>query len=589
MNRWPLLLLTLAAGLLLGWWSVQTPTPLPASAPADQFSAGRAMADVRVLAREPHPTGSAASAAVIAHLETRLAALGFATRRVVTPLPERPAKLLAKRGGNPNAPAISLIAVRPGRDPAVPAVALLAHHDSVWASPGAADDIAGVAAVLEIARAIPQATQQRDLVLVLTDAEELGLVGARAIFAPGAAADPIASHIGVLINLEARGGGGRAMMFQTGPNNGDLMRRFAAVAPHASASSLAVTLYETLPNDTDFTPVKNRGLAGLNFAFIGDAWGYHSPMMTPDRLDQGALQHLGDSALAATRDLLTAPALPARSENAVFASAPLLGIIVYAPATGWVLLAVTAGLLGLAAGLRRAEWTLGGVAMALGQAVLALVIAGLLMFGLNLLSGSVGAEYYDRLAALPRLEAVAALAALAVLLLLAAAPAGTLWDRWLAWTALCFGAALVAQILLPGAAPVMAWPALLAGVGAALGARPDAQLGAAGAAGAAGMAQVAPATLLAIPGLALGAELFHFGFLGIGGPLPFATVPLLIPVLALIAPIVPDGPAALASRRPAGLAGGAALLLAAGIALWVNLDARAASVPPYAGTEKQQG
>ena len=103
------------------------------------------------------------------------------------------------------------------------------------------------------------------------------------------------------------------------------------------------------------------------------------------------------------------------------------------------------------------------------------------------------------------------------------------------------------------------------------------------------MAQVAPAALLAIPGLALGAELFHFAFLGIGGPMPYATVPLLIPVLALLAPMLPDGPGSLGNRRPALLAGGIAVLLAACLALWVNLDERAPSVPPYAGTERSQG
>ena len=222
---------------------------------------------------------------------------------------------------------------------------------------------------------------------------------------------------------------------------------------------------------------------------------------------------------------------------------------------------------------------MGGALLALGQAVLVLIIAGVLMFGLNLLSGSVGGEYYDRLAALPRLEVVAALAAAAALLFLGAAPAGALWDRWLVWPLLCFAAALGAQIVLPGAGPVFAWPALLAALGAAIGARP----------GAAGTAQVLPAALLAIPGIALGAELFHFAFLGIGAPLPYATVPLLIPVLALIAPITPDGPTPANQRRPAVLMGAALLLLAAAIALWVSLDDRAPSVPPYAGAEKKQG
>lgn len=573
--RWPLFLLTLLVAFAWAALRIQVPAPVDADAPASQFSAGRAMADVRVLAREPHPTGTPAAAAVVSHLERRLVALGFSVRRVVTPLPERPAQRLAKWGGDPTQPAISLIALRPGADPASPAVGLLAHHDSVWASPGAADDTAGVAAALEIARAIPKASQQRDLVLIFSDAEELGLVGARAIFAEGSKGDPIAGRIGVLINLESRGGGGRTMMFETGPGNGDLVRLFAASAPDGAASSLAVTIYELLPNSTDFTPVKQRGNMGLNFAFIGEAWGYHSPLMTPDRLEQGALQHLGDSVLGVTRALLAAPQLPAARENAVFATAPLFGVIVYSAAAGWGLLAVTAGLLGLAAWWRRGEWQIGASALAFGQAVLVLVIAGLLMFGLNLLSGSVGAEYYDRLAALPRLEAVAVLAVLAALLFAASAGVGTLWDRWLAWAKFCFVIALAAQIWLPGAGPVFAWPALLAALGLAI---------AAPGSGAITLPRILPAVLLALPGLTMAGELFHFTFLGIGAPTPYGTVVLLIPALALIAPIMPTGP-----RRPALIGAAVAVSLAAGVALWVKLDAVAPSVPPYAGTEKAQG
>lgn len=573
-QHWPLFVLTLAAGLIWATIRIAPPTPLPHTAPADQFSAGRAMADVRVLAREPHPTGSAASLAVIAHLEKRLAALGFTTRRVVTPLTGRPAELLAKRGGDPTQPAISLVAVRAGADSVGPAVALLAHHDSVWASPGAADDIAGVSAALEIARAIPQAAQKRDLVLVLTDAEELGLVGARAIFAPGAAADPIAARTGVLINLEARGGGGRAMMFQTGPNNGDLVRLLAQASPNAAASSIAVTIYESLPNDTDFTPVLKRGIAGLNFAFIGEAWAYHSPMSTPDRLDQGAVQDLGEHVLGVTRALLTAPALPGPAPSAVFATAPALGLITYPPALGWLPVGVTAALLALAGWWRRAQWTLGASVLAFGQALLTVGIAGGLMWGLNLLSGSSGAEYYDRLAALPRLEIVAGLAALAALLFAASAPAGTMWDRGITWVKLCWVLALAAQIFLPGAGPIFAWPALLAATGLAIAARP----------GATGLTtQLLPAALLAIPGLTLTAELAHFTFLGVGAPMPFVTALLLVPVLALIAPFTPAGP-----RRPVLIAGLACVALASAMALWVAMDAPAESIPPYAGTEKKR-
>ncbi|MBU6166557.1 MAG: M20/M25/M40 family metallo-hydrolase [Alphaproteobacteria bacterium] len=574
MNRWPLFALTLAAAILWAALRIQVPTPLPHDAPADQFSAGRAMADVRSLAAEPHPTGSPAAARVVARLEQRLAGLGFVVRRVETVLPARAAERLAKRGGDATKPAISLVAVRAGADPALPAVALMAHHDSVIGSPGAADDIAGVAAALEIARAIPRVAQRRDLVLIFTDAEEQGLVGARALYAPGAAADAIAAHTGVLINLEARGGGGRAMMFQTGPDNANLVRLLAATTPAAAASSIAVTIYESLPNNTDFTPVLERGIAGLNFAFIGEAHAYHSPLSTPDTLEQGAVQHLGDSVLGITRALLAADALPAPAPNAVFATAPLLGLIVYPPESGWALVGASLLLLGLAAWWRRRDWSLSGTFMAFGQALLTLIIAAVLMWGLNLLSGSVGAEYYDRLAALPRLELVAGLAALAALLFMASAPAGTAWDRWIVLAKLPFVAALAVQIWLPAAGPIFAWPALLAAIGLAWGARP----------GASGVAAMAPALLLAIPGLTLTAELAHFAFLGVGAPLPFVTVPLLIPALALLAPAIPAGP-----RVPALIGAAVAVALAAGVALWVNLDPPAPSIPPYAGDEKSQG
>ncbi len=579
MTRWTAFLFTLLAGLAWACVRIAVPTPGDGATPPDQFSAARAMADVRVLARQPHPTGSPAAAEVVAELEGRLVSLGFAVHRVVTPLPEKAAQRLASRGGDASKPAVSLVAVRPGADSTQPAVALMAHHDSVIASPGAADDIAGVAAMLEIARAIPQPAQARDLVLLFTDAEEQGLVGARALFTPGAEADPIANRIGVVINLEARGGGGRAMMFQTGPDNGNLIRLLSQSVPDAAASSIAVTIYENLPNDTDLTPVIERGgIAALNFAFIGEAWAYHSPLSTPERLEQGALQHLGASVLGITRALLTAPALPLPAPNAVFASAPIVGLVVYQPETGWLLLLACAVLLGLAAWWRRGAWSLSGAFLAFGQAVITLVIAAGLMWALNLVSGSVGGEYYDRLAALPRLEAVALLAAGAALLFTASAPAGSDWDRWIVFAKLPFAAAVAAQLLLPGAGPLLAWPALLAALGLAVGAR----IG--GNEAAVGGVQIVPALLLALPGLAFLGEFGHFAFLGVGAPLPHVTAPLLIPVLALLAPAIPTGP-----RLPALKAAAALLLIATAIALWVRLDAPALSIPPYAGDEKQQG
>ena len=211
----------------------------------------------------------------------------------------------------------------------------MAHYDSVWGSPGAADDAAGVASALEIARAILPGEQARDLVLIITDAEELGLVGAKGFFgAEGFTPDPLASRIGALVNLETRGGGGRASMFETAPGNGEMVRLFQRSVQNPAANSLAVKIYELLPNSTDFTPAKKRGIQGVNFAFIGDAFLYHSPLATPERLDQAGLQHLGGQGLDITRALVTAQALPKPAPDLVFSDVLGRFIIAYPPALG---------------------------------------------------------------------------------------------------------------------------------------------------------------------------------------------------------------------------------------------------------------
>ncbi|PZN93165.1 MAG: peptidase M28 [Alphaproteobacteria bacterium] len=563
MTKWLTLVVTIVAAALLGVWSVRPPAPLPASAAADRFSAERAMADVRIIARAPHPTGSAENAAVHAHLVRRLEALGFSVRTVDAPLPPKSRDRL-REWGSPvadTAMARTIVALRPGQDPVSPLVAVMAHYDSVWGSPGAADDAAGVAAALEVARAIPQASQRRDLALILTDAEELGLVGARAFFADGIAGDPLATRVGVLVNMETRGGGGRAAMFETGPGNGALMQLFAANVADPAANSLAVKIYELLPNSTDFTPAKLRGIPGVNFAFIGDAGLYHSPLATPEALDRGALQHLGAQGLDITRALLTAPALPERAPDTVFSDVLGTIIIAYPAWVGWLVLVAAAALAGVAVRGRGWRWreivagVADGVAFALATAVLA--------YGVNMLSGADRkSNYYDRLAALPRLE-------WQVLLLMAAALALTLamagrWrslhGNWLGLFGLNFTLAIAVQAVLPAGAPVLAWPLLVAALGMALHAR----LGA-----------VAPA-LAAVFGIAFAGNLAHFVMLGIGPGMPAAVAVFAPLLLMLLWPLLPPVP-----RRTALLAALVCIVLAAGLALWVRLDPLAPSVAVY--------
>jgi hypothetical protein len=570
--RWGVPLLTIVLALLLGFKVSTPPAPLPATAGAAVFSAGRAMADVRAIASVPHPTGSVANARVQDYLVARLQSLGFRVRLLATPLVGKPLDRLAKWRGEPatGVAAVSIVAVRAGSDPAQPAVLVMAHRDSVWGSPGAADDAAGVAASLEIARAIPRTAQKRDLVLLLTDGEELGLVGARAFFAPAPGGDPLAGRIGAVINLESRGGGGRAAMFETGPRNGAMIDLLAANMADPNANSLAVKIYELLPNSTDFTPPKQRGIAGFNFAFIGDARLYHSPLATPDALDQTALQHLGGQALDLTRALLVAPALPAPAPDQVFSDVLGMFVIAYPPAVGWLVVAATAGFALLA--LRRApKRPIAAVARGMLDAVSSLLAAALLLYAGNLLSGADHkGNYYDRLAALPRLE-WQALLLFAAGLLVALGVGGARRGVWGVWTGLFlinWTMVMAVQAALPAAGPVLAWPLLVAAAAMALAALADVTL-----------ASLAARLLLAaaaVFGLALMGVLAHFVLLGIGPDTPSAIAVFAPMTLLLLWPLLPP------VRHWKALTAALVLVLAAGsVALSVRLDPLAPSVPPY--------
>ncbi|WP_293401294.1 M20/M25/M40 family metallo-hydrolase [Phenylobacterium sp.] len=339
MGRTIALVVCLAVAFLLGWAQERTPAPLPANAPVTAFSAARAMADVEVIAKTPHPIGSPANVVVRDHLVARMTALGL------SPQIQRAEVLRQEDGWIAGGTVENVIGVLPGRDRAVPAVAIMAHYDSVPGSPGAADDATGTAAALEIARAIKAKGQPaRDIILLITDGEESGLLGAQAFFDQ----HPLAGRIGFLLNMEARGGGGRAQMFQTGADNAGTIELFRKSAVAPVASSLTVFLYEHMPNDTDFSVSKAKGIAGLNYAFIGSQFDYHMPASTPANLDKGSLQHIGEQVLAATTAAAEAKALPVKGPNLVYANTFGGHILAYPQAAGWIVVAVSGLLLTLA-------------------------------------------------------------------------------------------------------------------------------------------------------------------------------------------------------------------------------------------------
>lgn len=452
-------LMTLA--LALAWFSTRTPAPAPANAPLDQFAAGRAMADVRLMASKPHPVESPADAQVRDQLRQRLAQLGLVSEvqhaEGLTPWKARP-------GAKPHA-VDNVIAVLHGRDPKAPALLLMSHYDSVPKSPGAADDMAGVASELEIARLMQhRGPPARDVVFLFTDGEEAGLLGAQAFVT-----HPLFAHAGYVINMETRGGGGRAMMFQTGADNGETAKLFAARAISPSSNSLTAFLYKTMPNDTDFSVTLSRGLPGMNFAFIGRPGLYHSPDATPEHLEQGALQSLGEQAWRVAEAIAYAPALPARAPDAVWSSLFGHWVIVYSPAMGWGLVGLAAILilLGALALTARKRLSIGGIGGGVLRTLAATAGAMVLMGGVGILAASgdgVRALYYHGLRHTAEIEAAALCALTAAVLLAFNLRRGENGARNRALGALLVAlvATVALQLLAPPAAVTAAWP-LLAG------------------------------------------------------------------------------------------------------------------------------
>jgi hypothetical protein len=416
MMRIAALLAVLAAAFALFYASARTPDPAPANAPAREFSAGRAMADIAVIGAVPHQVNSPADAAVRDYLVRRMTALGLSPR-VQSDEGVRGEAFFGEHwvGG---AKVDNVIGVLKGRNPALPAIALMAHHDSVPGSPGAADDTAGVASALEVVRAIETTGQpQRDVMVVITDGEEAGLLGAQAFFAD----DPAAKHVGFVINMETRGGGGRAQMFETGPGNGAAVDLFLASAKRADANSLSVFIYKQLPNDTDYTVAKAARVPGFNLAFIGRQFDYHSPSSTVAALDQGAVQSLGDQVLGPARALADAPALPPKTTDAVYGN--LVGdfVLAYPPWAGWILIAALAGLLAWAIvrGRQAKDLPWLDLAQGVGASFLLLVALALGLHAVRHLTG-VGFGWIEGrplLARFPTYEAAMALAGLATVML----------------------------------------------------------------------------------------------------------------------------------------------------------------------------
>ena len=212
------------------------------------------------------------------------------------------------------------------------ALMLLTHYDSSpHSSLGASDAGSGVVTIIESLRAFLHEGNKpkNDIVILISDAEELGLNGAD-IFVNK---HPWAKDIGLVLNFEARGSGGPSyMLIETNGGNSKMIDGFKnAKVDFPVANSLAYSIYKMLPNDTDLTRFREDGdIEGFNFAFIDDHFDYHTALDTYERLDRNTLEHQGSYAMPLLKYFANTNLNNLKSESdKVYFNMPLFKMVTY--------------------------------------------------------------------------------------------------------------------------------------------------------------------------------------------------------------------------------------------------------------------
>ena len=436
------------------------PAALPASAPPREFSAARAFVHIQATAQVPHPDGTPENRAVRDYLLKTLDEMGVAAEI------HRGIRDWGKHRTYAGIGMVENVLARIPGTGGDKAFALMAHYDSVPYGPGAADDMSGVATMLEVARALKAGAPLRnDVIFVFTNGEEGGLHGAKAF-----AEHPWANEVGVLLNMEARGTRGPSYMFETSEGNGWLIAQLASSGVPVRASSMMYDVYEPLPFSTDFDPLK-EDIPGFNIAFVDNFAYYHTPNDSTERLNLASLQHHGEYALGLARHFGNIPLENTEAPDATYFD--LLGLkLIHYPLSWNPLLTVlaigawfAAGVIGLYKGrltVKSRAWS----GLAFLCAALAACLGAALMLGVAwLLRDGYPRILYDQ----NLYGAAIALAATALFLLVEfrafrfEQPEDRYFGALFWWALLC----LFLQAIYPGGAYLAQWPLLFASIGTA--------------------------------------------------------------------------------------------------------------------------
>jgi hypothetical protein len=372
-----LLLLVLLASAWLGFAQFASPVAVvPASAPASEFSAERAMSELQAIARVSHPMGSQAEADVRAYLVQQIRTLGFTPQVQTTTITQHWPGYNVYWAGT-----VNNVVVRLKGTANTKAILLDAHYDSVPTGPGATDCGSCVVTLLETMRALAAGPPlKNDVIFVFADGEERHDLGAHAF----ATEHPWMKDVGLALNFEGMGTGGPAELYDSSPQNGWLTTEFLKGAPAPLTSSFVVNLFQAsaaTQMGMDLQEYLDQGSAGLDFLYVNiPAMSvYHTMQDNVQSIDARSIQHDGSYALSLVRHFgsMNLSQVPSSPDEVMFNLWP--GVVVHYPSNWVVPLAVLVVLLFLsvlALGFRRKHLTFGG--LALGMLVFPVILIGTL-------------------------------------------------------------------------------------------------------------------------------------------------------------------------------------------------------------------
>ena len=315
--------------------------PSPEDADADGFSAARVVKDIEVISKEHHSVAHPAERArVREYLVERLRSMGADTVQLF-----EYDSLVGPKNKHVvyTFDAVNVLAEFAPAEPSDSTAYLLfvAHYDSRYSQPmpkdtvwsyGAADDGYGVGVTLETMSHLLDVRKdwKQGVKVLFTDAEEVGMMGMTAMWEGNR---EVFDNVGLVINIEARGCFGPALMFEACPGNEKVLGLYADVARYPYTYSLTTVVYQFMPNFTDFTIIKDE-LPGLNFSTIADVNHYHTDLDNFSNVSEKSIQHYGAQILPVAQEYLTSEAYSDKDalrsdKDVINFSIPALGLLTF--------------------------------------------------------------------------------------------------------------------------------------------------------------------------------------------------------------------------------------------------------------------